>query len=79
MNKTDSKKKNQGEGDYAAAERYNDGATEFAESGKVEAAKRAARPRSASEEQEMAEAEQKGLERSKGEDPAISIGTGKGD
>jgi hypothetical protein len=65
----------QGEGDYEAARRYDKGAHQFAESGKVGPAAGAAKPRSAAEEKEMSEAEKKGRARSKGEDPALTKGT----
>lgn len=64
-------KKVQGEGDYEAAERYDDAARAFAASGKAEEAARKAKPRNEKERAEMEEAERVGLSRSKGEDPGV--------
>jgi len=64
----------QGEGDYDAARRYDKDAHEFAESGKVAPAARAAKPGTAADARQMAEAEEKGRARSKGEDPALKKG-----
>lgn len=47
----------QGEGNYAAGKRYDDAAQAFAQSGQVEAAARAAAPRTAQEAQDLREAE----------------------
>ncbi len=59
---------------YEAARRYDKGAHDFAESGKVAPAARAAMPGTAADAQQMAEAEAKGRARSKGEDPALKKG-----
>jgi hypothetical protein len=47
----------QGEGNHAAGKRYDDAAQAFAQSGRVEAAARAAAPRTAQEALELREAE----------------------
>ena len=62
----------QGEGNYDASRRYDKAAHEFAQSGKVEDAARAARPASAEEAEELKRAERAGKSHSKGEDPAIT-------
>ena len=61
----------QGEGDYAAARRYDKAAHEFAESGKVEDAARQARPATTEEADELRRAEREGKSHSKGEDPGL--------
>ena len=61
----------QGEGNYDATRRYDKAAHEFAQSGKVEDAARAARPTSPQEAEEMNRAERAGKSHSKGEDPAV--------
>jgi len=58
----------QGEGNYDATRRYDKAAKEFAESGKVDEAARAARPDSAEEAEELRRAEREGQSHSKGED-----------
>ena len=63
-----------GEGNYKAARRYDEGAARFVRSGKVEAAARAAQPRSQREAAEMENAEARGKSRSKGEDGAAGTG-----
>lgn len=60
----------QGEGDYKAAERYNESARSFVDSGKAARASRNAAPASNEEAKELEAAEKAGLARSKGEDPA---------
>jgi hypothetical protein len=60
----------QGEGNYDASRRYDKAAHEFAQSGQVEDAARAARPTSPEEGDELRRAEQAGKSHSKGEDPA---------
>ena len=60
-----------GEGNYKAARKYDEGVSRFARSGKVEAAARAARPRSQREADEMEKAEVRGRSRSKGEDAGM--------
>ena len=67
----------QGEGDYASARRYDEETREFVESGKVEPAANAAKPKNEAEAKEMERAEARGRARSKGEDPALSKGTGQ--
>lgn len=67
----------QGEGDYEAARRYDKETQDFAQSGKVEQAAQAAKPRNTAEEKEMVKAEEQGRSRSKGEDPALSKGTAR--
>ncbi len=58
--------KNQGEGDYEAAKRYDDATTKFVDSGKVPAAAKAAAPRSPAEAAALLRAESRGKERAKG-------------
>lgn len=67
MNQKTSKPNVQGEGDYDSAEKYNKGAHEFAESGKVDAAAQAAAPRNAQEKDAMREAEAEGRSHAKGQ------------
>jgi hypothetical protein len=64
----------QGEGDYKSARRYDKAAHDFAESGKVEPAARAAKPHSEAEAREMKRAEEQGKARAKGEDPTLNKG-----
>lgn len=59
----------QGEGNYDATRRYDKAAREFAQSGKVKEAARAARPTSEAEADELRRAEREGQSHSKGEDP----------
>lgn len=61
----------QGEGDYDAARRYDQGAREFAQSGQVGEATRNARPTSAEEADELRRAEREGQSHAKGEDPLL--------
>jgi hypothetical protein len=61
----------QGEGDYEAARRYNEKATEHARSADVEGEARDAEPADAREEDELEEAEEKGRARAKDEDPLL--------
>ena len=61
----------QGEGDYKAARRYNDATREFVKDEDVVGAARDAEPQSASEEQQLARAEQEGRDRAKDEDPLL--------
>ena len=61
----------QGEGDYDAARRYDQGAREFAESGRVDEAARNARPTSAEEAEQLRRAEREGQSHAKGEDPLL--------
>ena len=62
-----------GEGNYKAARDYDKAATAFAKSGEVDQAAKAAAPRNAKEAAELRQAEAEGLDRSKGEDPALHI------
>lgn len=62
----------QGEGNYEASRRYDKAAHEFAQSGKVDDAARAARPLTPEEAEELYRAEQAGKSHSKGEDPAVA-------
>jgi hypothetical protein len=68
----------QGEGDYAAARRYDKAAREFAESGKVEPAAHDAAPADAKEAAELERAEQAGKSHAKGEDPLLKKGSKPG-
>lgn len=61
----------QSEGNYDATRRYDKAATDFANSGKVDEAARAAQPGSAEEAAELKRAEEAGKSHSKGEDPAL--------
>jgi hypothetical protein len=62
----------QGEGNYDAARSFNEAERKFVASGRVDAAARAAAPRSEAEQQTMIAAEQEGKRRSKEEDPALT-------
>lgn len=66
----------QGEGNYEAAKEYDDAQRKFVESGKVDAAARAAKPKSAAEAEEMKRAEKVGRSHAKEEDPALKKGGG---
>ena len=59
----------QGEGNYEATRRYDKAAHEFAQSGKVEDAARAARPTSEQEADELRRAELEAKSHSRGEYP----------
>ena len=61
----------QGEGDYKAARHYNEGVKCFVADHDIEDAARAAEPATPAEARELQEAERKGLEHSKSEDPQI--------
>ena len=63
-----------GEGNYAATRAYNKATRRFVASGRVDEAARGAAPRDEEEARSMAQAEQAGAERSKGEDPAVTGG-----
>jgi hypothetical protein len=70
----------QGEGNYDATRRYDKAASDFAKSGKVEEAARAAQPRDAKEAEQLRRAEQAGRSRSKGEeDDGTDIDNDEGD
>ena len=58
----------QGEGDYDAARRYREAATEHAQHDDVEREAREAAPRSPEEARDMRDAERAGRERGRGED-----------
>ena len=62
----------QGEGNYDATRRYDKAAREFAQSGKVEPAARAATPKDAAEAESLKRAEEAGRSHSKGEDAATT-------
>jgi hypothetical protein len=62
----------QGEGDYEAARRFNEAEAEFVKAGRVPDAADKAAPRSSNEKEEMERAEQRGRQRAKEEDPAVS-------
>lgn len=59
----------QGEGNYTAAREFNQAERRFVESGKVDAAARAAAPKTDAEEREMLAAEQAGKRRAKEDYP----------
>ncbi len=65
-----SEAKNQGEGDYEAARRYREEVGEFLDHSNVEQIAKRAAPKSALEARELALAEERGRDRSKGDDPA---------
>ena len=75
MNNKSTGTKIQGEGDYEAARRYDEGAASFAKSGSVDQAAKDAKPRSKAEQQEMEKAEREGRSHAKGEDPALKKGS----
>lgn len=62
-----SKSRIQGEGDYESAQKYNEHAKEFAQSGKVEQAAKEAAPRNAQEQDDMRKAEAEGRSHAKGQ------------
>ncbi len=72
MNKPTDDKALQGEGNYDASRRYDKAAHDFAQSGQVDAAARAAHPGSPEEAAELLAAEQAGKSHAKGEDPAVA-------
>lgn len=65
-----------GEGNYAGTRQYDDAAKDFAESGRVAEAARAAAPKSDADARAMDSAEAEGKRRAKGEDPALTKGSG---
>jgi len=65
------KDKVEGEGSYSGSKDYNQRTKKFVESGKVDEAARAAKPKSEQEAHEMQKAERIGKEHAKGEDPAL--------
>jgi hypothetical protein len=64
-----------GEGSYGGTRQYDDAVKDFAQSGRVEEAARAAAPKSDAEAREMEAAEAEGKRRAKGEDPALTKGS----
>ena len=60
----------QGEGDYQAARRFREDSEDFVSKADVEALAREARPNSAREARDLALAEERGRDRSKGDDAA---------
>ncbi|HQT29978.1 MAG TPA: hypothetical protein PLE48_10715 [Thiobacillus sp.] len=76
-NHPQSKSRVQGEGDYRSAEKYNQKAHEFAESGKVEQAAKDAAPRNDAEKNEMKKAEAEGRSHAKGTSGAKGAGSGQ--
>lgn len=66
----DNKRKVQGEGDYESNRRYTQSVEDFVESGQVDAAARAAMPRTQQESDEMREAEREGASHAKGGPPS---------
>ena len=63
---------NQGEGNRGAAEAYNRGATDFAQSGKAQAqGEKARRDLEGDKGDELRRAEEEGKSHAKGEDPAL--------
>jgi len=69
----------QGEGNYDATRRYDKAAGDFAKSGKVDEAARAAQPRDAKEAEQLRRAEQAGRSHSKGEDDGTEADDDEGD
>jgi hypothetical protein len=68
----------QGEGNYEAAREFNDAERKFVQSGKVEAAARAAAPKNEAESQQLLEAEQKAKSRAKEDYPPPPEGRPRG-
>jgi hypothetical protein len=66
------KDKVEGEGSYSGSKDYNQRTKKFVESGKVDEAARAAKPKSEQERHEMQKAERMGKQHAKGEDPALN-------
>ncbi|MBL8286473.1 MAG: hypothetical protein JNL85_00680 [Rubrivivax sp.] len=62
---------NHGEGDPESARHYNEAQQQFVQSGRVQQAADAARPRDDGEAEDMQRAEQQGREHAKGEDPTV--------
>jgi hypothetical protein len=67
---TDTKEAVQGEGDYRAARRYRQEVSDFVSKADVDALARAAAPTSGDEARDLALAEERGRDRSKGDDAA---------
>ena len=70
------KKNVYGEGNYAAAKDYNKRTKKFINAGRVDAAAKAAAPRTPAEAQEMKQAEEAALLRAKGPDAGGPATTG---
>jgi len=66
----------QGEGNYEAAQEYDEAQRKFVKAGKVGAAARNAKPKSKAEAEEMQRAEEAGRRHAKDEDPAVKRGSG---
>lgn len=62
----------EGEGSYTAARAFDDAERKFVASGKVDAAARAAAPKTDAEQRDMLAAEAAGKRRAKEEDPALT-------
>jgi len=69
----------QGEGNYKAAEEYDEAQRKFVKSGKVDQAARDAEPKSKAEAEEMQRAEEAGRSHAKEEDPAVKRRSGGSD
>ena len=65
MKSSPSKSQVQGEGDYAAARKYNEKTQDYVDSGKVDQAARDSEPRNAKEKSEMKQAEAEGRSHAK--------------
>ena len=61
----------EGEGSYSGSKDYNQRTLKFVDSGKVDQAAQAAKPKSKDEAREMSDAERAGKEHARGEDPAL--------
>jgi hypothetical protein len=64
--------KEHGEGNYKASREFNKAESEFVKSGKADAARGKAAPKSDAEARELDAAEREARSRSKGEDPALT-------
>ena len=72
MRRQQSQQDVQGEGNYAASKQYNDATKDYARSGRVDDAARAAAPKSDADARAMDAAEAEGKRHAKGEDPALN-------
>jgi len=61
----------EGEGSYTGSKDYNRRTEKFVESGKVDEAAHAAKPKSKEEASQMSDAERAGKQHARGEDPAL--------
>ncbi len=68
----------QGEGDYDAANNFNDAQQKFVESGRIAEAPKRTKPKSKGEANQLAIAEMQGRSRAKGGDPALHRNGTKG-